>query len=74
LDFAAGFIIASLLPYNLAYPAVMIPAFLAPLSLDFHGLSLRQLMAQSATTGKRICRLARRPPPEQSSATTVGAA
>jgi hypothetical protein len=30
-------------PYGLAYPAVMIPAFLAPLSLDLHVLSIMQL-------------------------------
>jgi hypothetical protein len=44
LDFAGGFVLASFLPYNFAYPGVMIPAFLAPLSLDLHALSLRQLM------------------------------
>jgi hypothetical protein len=44
LDFAIGFVIASFLPYSAVYPAVMIPAFLAPLSLDLHALSLRQLM------------------------------
>jgi hypothetical protein len=44
LDFASGFVIASFVPYTLPYPAVMIPAFSAPLSLDFHALSLRQLM------------------------------
>ena len=32
---------------NLAYPAVMIPAFSAPLSLALHGLSLRQLARAS---------------------------
>jgi hypothetical protein len=43
LDFATGFVLASFFPYALAYPAVMIPAFSAPLSLDLHVLSLRQL-------------------------------
>ena len=43
LDCASAFVVASFVPYTLPYPAVMIPAFLAPLSLDFHGLSLRQL-------------------------------
>jgi hypothetical protein len=43
LDFATGFIIALFVPYGLAYPAVMIPAFLAPLSLDLHVLSIMQL-------------------------------
>jgi hypothetical protein len=47
LDFANGFVLASFLPYNLAYPAVMIPAFSAPLSLAVHGLSLRQLARAS---------------------------
>ena len=44
LDFATGFVLASFFPYTLAYPAVMIPAFTAPLSLVLHGLSLRQLL------------------------------
>jgi hypothetical protein len=44
LDFATGFIIGSFIPYSLAYPAVIIPAFMAPFSLDLHALSLRQLM------------------------------
>jgi hypothetical protein len=43
LDFATGFVLASFLPYTVPYPAVMVPAFSAPLSLIFHGLSLRQL-------------------------------
>jgi len=43
LDFATGFVLASFFPYTVPYPAVMIPAFSAPLSLIFHGLSLRQL-------------------------------
>ena len=43
-DFALGFVLASFIPYNIAYPGVMIPAFLAPMSLDVHGLSLRQLV------------------------------
>jgi hypothetical protein len=44
LDFLNGFVLASFVPYNFAYPGVMIPAFLAPLSVDLHGLSIRQLM------------------------------
>lgn len=48
LDFAGGFVVAFFVPYNLAYPGVMIPAMLAPLSLDFHGLSLRQLLRAPA--------------------------
>jgi hypothetical protein len=43
LDFATGFVLASFFPYTVPYPAVMVPAFSAPLSLIFHGLSLRQL-------------------------------
>lgn len=43
LDFGSGFVLASFLPYNFAYPGVMIPAFLAPLSMDLHALSLWQL-------------------------------
>jgi hypothetical protein len=43
LDFATAFIFGSFFPYTVPYPAVMIPAFFAPLSLIFHGLSLRQL-------------------------------
>jgi hypothetical protein len=44
LDFATGFIFATITPYTLPYPTVMIPAFMAPMSLDFHVLSLRQLV------------------------------
>jgi hypothetical protein len=44
LDFATGFIIGSFIPYSLAYPAVIIPAFMAPFSLDLHALSVRQLL------------------------------
>jgi hypothetical protein len=47
LDFASSFVIGTFVPYTLPYPAVMIPAFSAPLSLDFHALSLRQLMRAS---------------------------
>jgi hypothetical protein len=43
LDFATAFILGAFFPYTVPYPAVMIPAFAAPLSLIFHGLSLRQL-------------------------------
>jgi len=48
LDFATGFVLASFFPYTVPYPAVMIPAFSAPLSLIFHGLSLRQLARSGA--------------------------
>jgi hypothetical protein len=44
LDFAIANIVQTFLPYSLAYPAVMIPAFYAPLSVDLHALSLRQLI------------------------------
>jgi hypothetical protein len=55
LDFATGFVLASFFPYTLSYPAVMIPAFGAPLSLILHGLSLRQLMrAGSGSPAPRI--------------------
>jgi hypothetical protein len=54
-DFAAGMdravmgvlsgegFVGLFLPYALPYPVVMIPAFMAPISTDFHILSLRQL-------------------------------
>src|SRR5258707_15737802 len=54
LDFATGFVLASFFPYTVPYPAVMIPAFSAPLSLIFHGLSLRQL--SRAIGGTRPCK------------------
>jgi hypothetical protein len=45
LDFAVGFIIGSFfVPVSVPYPAVIIPAFMAPFSLDLHALSLRQLI------------------------------
>jgi hypothetical protein len=44
LDFAIGNIVQTFTPFSLAYPAVMIPAFLAPLSVNVHALSLRQLI------------------------------
>jgi hypothetical protein len=44
LDFAAGNIVQTFVPISLPYPAVMIPAFFAPLSVDLHALSLRQLI------------------------------
>ena len=44
LDFVIGNIVQTFLPISLAYPAAMIPAFAAPLSVDVHALSLRQLM------------------------------
>jgi hypothetical protein len=54
LDFATAFVLGSFFPYTVPYPAVMVPAFAAPLSLIFHGLSLRQL----ARALKRESRLA----------------
>jgi hypothetical protein len=53
LDFATAFIFGTITPYTLPYPTVMIPAFTAPLSLDFHFLSLRQL-ARAARRESRI--------------------
>jgi hypothetical protein len=44
LDFAIGNTVQTLVPISPPYPAVMIPAFLAPLSVDLHALSLRQLI------------------------------
>jgi hypothetical protein len=44
LDFVVGNTVQTFLPISLAYPAVMIPAFFAPLSVDLHALSLRQLL------------------------------
>jgi hypothetical protein len=43
LDFANAFVLGLFFPFTVPYPAVMISAFFAPLSLVFHGLSLRQL-------------------------------
>jgi hypothetical protein len=53
LDFATAFIFGTITPYTLPYPTVMIPAFTAPLSLDFHFLSLRQL-ARAARRDSRM--------------------
>jgi hypothetical protein len=44
LDFAIGNTVQTFVPVSIAYPAVMIPAFFAPLSVDLHALSLRQLI------------------------------
>jgi hypothetical protein len=44
LDFAISNIVQTFIPYSLVYPAVMIPSFFAPLSVDVHALSLRQLI------------------------------
>jgi hypothetical protein len=44
LDFATAFIVGSFVLVSVPYPAVIIPAFMAPFSLDLHALSLRQLM------------------------------
>jgi hypothetical protein len=43
LDFAVSNIVQTFIPYSLVYPAIMIPAFFAPMSVDVHALSLRQL-------------------------------
>jgi hypothetical protein len=51
-DFATAFVIGSLLPYNISYPSVMIPAFMAPLSVNFHALSLRQLLRANRRTSR----------------------
>jgi hypothetical protein len=42
-DFFIAFCIGTFVPFGLTYPAVMVPAFLAPLSVVFHGLSIAQL-------------------------------
>jgi hypothetical protein len=47
LDFVAGFIVGSFVSVSVPYPAVIIPAFMAPFSLDLHALSLRQLIRAS---------------------------
>jgi len=44
LDFAIGITVQTFVPISLPYPAVIIPAFSAPLSVDLHALSLRQLI------------------------------
>jgi hypothetical protein len=44
LDFAVSNIVQTFIPYSLVYPAMMIPAFFAPMSVDVHALSLRQLL------------------------------
>jgi hypothetical protein len=44
LDFVIGNTIQTLVPISLPYSGVMISAFLAPLSVDLHALSLRQLI------------------------------
>jgi hypothetical protein len=59
VDFATGFVIASFVPYSLAYPAVMIPAFMAPLSLDFHVLSIVQLARSQPREPRSALLLAR---------------
>jgi hypothetical protein len=54
-DFAIGFGIGTFVPFGLIYPAVMIPAFLAPLSVVFHGLSIRQInRAAGGRVGKNL--------------------
>jgi hypothetical protein len=42
-DFAIGFCIGTFVLFGLTYPAVMVPAFLAPLSVVFHGPSIWQI-------------------------------
>jgi len=42
-DFAIAVCIGTFVPFGLTYPAVMIPAFMAPLSVVFHGLSIWQI-------------------------------
>jgi hypothetical protein len=44
LDFAIANTVQTFIPFSLGYPALMIPAFYAPLSVDVHALSLRQLI------------------------------
>lgn len=58
LDFLNGFVLASFVPYNFAYPGVMIPAFLAPLSVDLHGLSIRQLRRVMGRESRPVAALA----------------
>jgi hypothetical protein len=58
LDFLNAFVIAPFLPYNFAYPGVMIAAFLAPLSVDLHGLSIRQLGRLMARKNQPVVALA----------------
>lgn len=45
-------------PRPLVYPLVMIPAFLVPLSLILHGVSLRQLKRRSSSAAARSVALA----------------
>jgi hypothetical protein len=45
-------------PYTVPYPAVMIPAFLAPLSLDFHSLSIWQLWRAVPRDSRPVATLA----------------
>jgi hypothetical protein len=58
LDFLNGFVLASFVPYNFAYPGVMIPAFSAPLSLDLHDLSIRQLRRVMGRESRPVAALA----------------
>ena len=44
LDFVIANTVQTFVPFSLAYPALMIPAFYAPLSVPVHALSLRQLV------------------------------
>jgi len=58
LDFLNAFVLGSIFPYTVTYPAVIIPAFAAPLSLIFHGLSLRQLVRAMRREGRPAALLA----------------
>lgn len=43
-DFAIANTVQTFIPFDLAYPAIMIPAFYAPCSVPVMALSLRQLI------------------------------
>lgn len=43
-DFAIANTVQTFIPFDLAYPAIMIPAFYAPFSVPVMALSLRQLI------------------------------
>jgi hypothetical protein len=58
LDFANAFVLGLFFPYTVPYPAVMIPAFLAPLSLDFHSLSIWQLWRAAPRDSRPVATLA----------------
>ncbi|MGO8919969.1 MAG: hypothetical protein ACLQJR_29060 [Stellaceae bacterium] len=58
LDVVPYFVLALFVPSPLAYPAVTLPALLVPLSLDCHGLSLRQLTRAIKREGRPATALA----------------